>query len=256
MIPTPHTRIGHSTTHTIEVCGYDLPGELMGTVDFAALFFLMVTGRLPGNGEARLFNSVLVALADHGLTPSALAARLTYTGAPEAVQGALAAGLLGGGSVILGAIEDAGRMLRAASPAPDATDSDLQTLAGRIVDDHQARKARIPGIGHPIHTEGDPRTTRLCEIAVQEGLLGVHIRLLLRIQAVASTRGRGLPINAAGASGAILCDLGVDANALRGVALVARSAGLVGHLVEEARTPLGRWLWNRAERDIPYIKPE
>ncbi len=256
MTSIPHTGIGHSTTHTIEVCGRDLTGELMGTVDFAALFFLLVTSRLPGKGEARLFNSILVALADHGLTPSALAARLTYTGAPEAVQGAVAAGLLGGGSVILGAIEEAGRMLRATSPAPDATDSDLDALAGRIVDDHQGRKARIPGLGHPIHTEGDPRTARLCEIAAQEGLLGVHIRLMLRIQTAASARGQELPINAAGASGALLCDLGVDANALRGVALVARSAGLVGHLVEEARTPLGRWLWNRAEREIPYIKPE
>jgi len=252
----PHTSIGHSTMDSIEVCGHDLTGELMGEVDFASVFFLLVMGRLPSKNEARLFNAILVALADHGLTPSALAARLTYTGAPEAVQGAVAAGLLGVGSVVLGTLEDAGRMLRAAVPAPDATDAYLDAIARRLVEDHRERKARLPGLGHPIHTKGDPRTERLLKIAEQEGLRGVHVRLMLRVQAQASAHGKFLPLNAAGASGALLCDLGIATAALRGVALVARSAGLVGHLVEEARAPLGQWLWVTAERDIPYTEPD
>ncbi|TVT60950.1 citryl-CoA lyase [Amycolatopsis rhizosphaerae] len=248
------TAIGHSTKDTVEVCGHNLTDELMGEVDFAAVFFLLVSGRLPGKGEARLFNAVLVALADHGLTPSALAARLTYTGAPEAIQGAVAAGLLGAGSVFLGVFEDAGRMLRAESPAADSTDSDLDTIATRVVEDHRSRKARLPGLGHPIHTGGDPRTARLLRIAEEEGLLGPHTRLMLRVQQAAS-RGRDLPLNAGGASGALLCDLGIDTAALRGIALVARSAGLVGHLVEEAHAPLGRWLWDTAERETTYTHP-
>lgn len=251
--PTLQTSIGHSTPETIEVCGHDLCGELMGEVDFAAVFFLLVAGRLPAGGEARLFSATLVSLADHGLTPSALAARLTYTGAPEAVQGAVAAGLLGGGSVFLGVFEDAGRMLRAAAPGAGATDAELDGLAHRIVDDHRERRARVPGLGHPVHTGGDPRTTRLWEIAEQEGLLGPHLRLMGRVQAAAAaSSGRPLPLNAGGASGALLCDLGIDGAALRGVALVARSAGLVGHLVEESHRPLGRWLWDTAERGVTY----
>ncbi|MEU1548299.1 citryl-CoA lyase [Nocardia sp. NPDC005745] len=242
------TSIGHSTVDSIEVCGYDLTGELMGEVDFAAVFFLLVSGRIPGKGEVRLFNAILVALADHGLTPSALAARLTYTGAPEAVQGAVAAGLLGGGSVFLGVFEDAGRMLRAQSPTED---SDLDVLADRIVADHRGH--RLPGLGHPTHVNGDPRTARLVQIAEEEGLLGPHTRLMLRVQA---RSGKPLPLNAGGASGALLCDLGIDSTALRGIALVARSAGLVGHLVEESRAPLGRWLWDTAERETTYTPPD
>ncbi|GAA3526118.1 citryl-CoA lyase [Amycolatopsis ultiminotia] len=251
--PPLRTSIGHATPDSIEVCGHDLTNGLMGEADFAAVFFLLVSGRLPDNGEARLFNAILVALADHGLTPSALAARLTYTGAPEAVQGAVAAGLLGAGSVFLGVFEDAGRMLRSAIPAGDG---DLDAIAVRLVEDHRERKARLPGLGHPIHTEGDPRTARLLQIAEQENLLGPHIRLMLRVQAVASSGGKSLPLNAGGASGALLCDLGIDTAALRGVALVARSAGLVGHVVEEARSPLGRWLWDTAERETTYVRPD
>lgn len=245
------TSIGHSTVDSIEVCGHDLTGELMGEADFATVFFLLVSGRVPGKGEARLFNAILVALADHGLTPSALAARLTYTGAPEAIQGAVAAGLLGGGSVFLGVFEDAGRMLRAAAPTAD---SDLDAIAARLVEDHRRRNARLPGLGHPTHIHGDPRTARLVQIAEEDGLLGPHIQLMLRIQQMASSA-KPLPLNAGGASGALLCDLGIDTAALRGVALVARSAGLVGHLVEEAHSPLGRWLWDTAERETTYTRP-
>ena len=241
------TSIGHSTVNSIEVCGYDLTGELMGEVDFAAVFFLLISGRTPEPGESRLFNAILVALADHGLTPSALAARLTYTGAPEAVQGAVAAGLLGAGAVFLGVFEDAGRMLRAQSPTED---SDLDVLADRIVADHRGR--RVPGLGHPTHVDGDPRTARLVQIAEQEGLLGPHTRLMLRVQA---RSGKPLPLNAGGVSGALLCDLGIDSAALRGVALVARSAGLVGHLVEESLVPLVRWLWDNADRETAYSPP-
>lgn len=225
----------------------------MGEADFASVLFLLVTKRLPDPGTARLFNAVLVALADHGLTPSALAARLTYTGAPEAIQGAVSAGLLGGGSVFLGVFEDTGRMLRTSSVRPDAQDSDLETIARTLVDDYAKRGKRIPGLGHPVHKTADPRVTRLLEIAEQEKLVGPNTRLMQHVQRAASRPGHLVPINAGGIGGALLCDLGVDTAALRGVALVSRAAGLVGHLVEEAHAPLGRWLWDTAEHNVNYV---
>lgn len=252
-LPAMRTSIGFTTEDEIRVQGYRLADELMGEVDFGSMFFLLVTGRLPHTGEARLFNAVLVALADHGLTPSALAARLTYTGAPESIQGAVAAGVLGAGSVFLGVFEEAGRMLRAAAPAHDADDAALAAIAGSVVDDHQRRGARIPGIGHPVHKSGDPRTARLLALAEEHGVVGPHIRLMTHIQRTADARSRApLPLNAGGMSGAVLCDLGIDSSVLRGMAVVSRAAGIVGHLAEEARAPIGRTLWYLAEQSTEY----
>ncbi|MFD2414861.1 citryl-CoA lyase [Amycolatopsis pigmentata] len=250
------TSIGHSTPDRIEVKGLDLANALMGEVDFGSVFFLLAAGRLPAMGEARLFNAILVALADHGLTPSALAARLTYLGAPDAVQGAIAAGLLGAGSTFLGVFENVGRLLRAAMPASTTSEAELDAIAVRLVAKHEELGTRLPGLGHPVHHGGDPRTLRLIEIAEEEGLLGPHIRLMLRVQAHAAAGAtRPLPLNAGGASGALLCDLGIATPGLRGVALVSRAAGLVGHVLEEASAPIGRWLWDTAENSVTYVTP-
>lgn len=252
-MPPMTTSIGRSTADDIWVQGYDLAGELMGEVDFGSVFYLLITGRLPTAGEARIFNAVLVALADHGLTPTALAARLTYTGAPDAIQGAIAAGVLGAGSVFLGVFEDAGRVLTAAGPTPDTSEEDLERMAAEIVEDHRDRGARIPGLGHPFHKDGDPRTARLLALAREHDLLGPHTRLMLRVQERAtSPSGRQLALNAGGACGALLCDLAIDTAVLRGVAVVSRAAGVVGHLAEEARAPMGRTLWYLAERESTY----
>jgi citrate synthase len=255
-LPPMTTSIGHSTADGIWVQGYDLADELMGEVDFGALFFLLITGWLPGAGEARVFNAVLVALADHGLTPSALAARLTLLGAPEAIQGAVAAGVLGAGSGFLGVFEDAGRMLRSAGPTADMDDETLGRLAEEVLEDHRSRGARVAGLGHPFHKSGDPRVARLDVLVREHGLLGPHVRLMRRVQELArSTSGGRLPLNAGGMCGALLCDLGVETTALRGVAVVSRAAGIVGHLTEEAREPLARTLWLTAERDAQYRAP-
>jgi citrate synthase len=247
------TAIGHSTADTILVQGYNLTDELMGEIDFGGVFFLLITGRLPVDGEARLFNAILVALADHGLTPTALAARLTYTGAPDAVQGAIAAGILGAGSVFLGVFEDAGTMLRAAAPDPGATGDEIARTAAELVAGRRERGQRIPGLGHPLHKQGDPRTTRLLQIARDVGPLGVHTRLMLAVEAAAASSSEvPLPLNAGGLSGALLCDLGVDTAILHGVAVVSRAAGIAGHLAEEAHAPMGRLLWDLAERETSY----
>jgi citrate synthase len=251
------TSIGHSTADSITVRGRDLVTEIMGEVSFADLAFLLVAGRNPTGDESVLLNAVLASLADHGLTPTALAARLTYTGAPESLQGAIAAGLLGGGSVFLGPVEDTARFLAgilAKVPAERVSeDAALERAATEAVGQAVSSRRRIPGLGHPIHTQADPRTPRIYELARQTGLSGAHLRLLeLVAQAHAAASGKTLPINGAGAAGAALADLGFPPLVARGFALLARTAGLLGHLAEESEHPIGMRLWKDVDRRASF----
>ncbi|HVN51435.1 MAG TPA: citryl-CoA lyase [Acidimicrobiales bacterium] len=246
------TWIGSSGVEHTRVAGRDLPTEVMGHLSLTELSYLLVTRREPTAAQRRQVDAVLVSLADHGLTPSALATRLTYTGAPESLQGAVAAGLLGAGSVFLGPTGDTAELLADALERSgrrgDLDDSTLRATATEIVETSRAAGARVPGLGHPIHKGGDPRTPRIYELAEREGLLGPHLRLLAMVaEAHAAASGRSLPINGAGAGGAALLDAGVPAGAVRGMALIARTAGLVAHLVEEAESPIGLPLWREVE---------
>ncbi len=196
---------------------------------------------------------MLVSLADHGLTPSALAARLTYTGAPEAIQGAVAAGLLGAGSVFLGPAGDTAQFLADAlrrarrAGTDDACAAAHRRDRGRGAASRPARGCR--GSGIPCTRAEDPRTPRLYELAAEEGLLGPHLRLLALVAAVhEEATGKHLPINGAGAGGAALVDLGVPPASVRGFVLIARTAGLVAHLAEEAQQPIGRQLAHEIEQ--------
>jgi citrate synthase len=240
------TSVGTSDADSITVMGRDVAGELMGRVTLTELAFLVVRRRLPSEGEARMLDAVLVSLADHGLTPTVLAARLTYTGAPESLQGAIASGLLGSGSVFLGVVEDTARFLGAIL---EGEPSDLAAAAREALAEHQGR---VPGLGHPIHKVEDPRTPRLYAIAEETGTLGPHLRLL---REVAAAHGRGLPINGAGVAGAALADLGFRAQLLRGFALLARTAGLLGHLAEEMERPLGMPLYREVDERAEYEPP-
>jgi citrate synthase len=257
------TSIGSADENSISVLGHDLPRELMGRVGFSELAFWLVAMRRPTAGELRVFEAVLVALADHGLTPTAIAARLTLTGAPESVQGALAAGLLGGGSRFLGVTEDAGRFLAAALAARTAdgghlpaTDDGWDDLARDAVRSQRAARRYVPGLGHTLHRNGDPRTPALLRIAVEEALLGPHLRLFEAIGRVhPELLGRTLPLNGAGACGAALCDLGFPLETLRGFALLARTAGLLGHIAEEMRRPIGLDVYEHVDRSTDYEPP-
>ena len=247
------TWIGGATRDEITVAGRDLPAEIMGKLTLTELAYLLVTRREPTPAQTRVLDAVLVSLADHGLTPSALAARLTYTGAPEAIQGAVAAGLLGAGSVFLGPAGDTAQFLFDALQADGAPanpdDAQLTRIAEAAVDARRAEGARVPGLGHPVHKDVDPRTPRLYAIAAEEGLLGTHLRLLERVGEVNERRsGKHLPVNGAGAGGAALVDLGLPPSSARGMVLIARTAGLVAHLVEEANQPIGMPLWLEVER--------
>ena len=236
------TRIGQTTPDTITVAGRDLPSEIMGRLSLTELAYVLLTDREPTAGERRVLDACLVSLADHGLTPSAMAARLTHTGAPEAIQASVAAGLLGAGSVFLGPTGDTAEVLHAA--IAEFGPGDLDHCAIHIVDRCIDAGRRVPGLGHPIHRVEDPRTPRLYAIAEEEGLLGPHLDLLRRVAAIhEAATGKRLPINGAGAAGAALVDVGVPPSVVRGFVLIARTAGLVAHLLEESQQPLGLPLW-------------
>jgi citrate synthase len=239
------TSVGASDADSITVMGRDLAGELLGKTTFTELTFLLVRRRAPSPAETRMLDAVLVALADHGLTPTVLAARLTHTGAPESLQGAMAAGLLGGGSVFLGVVEDAVRFL-------DAAGDDVEAAVARELEAGR----RVPGLGHPVHKVEDPRTPRIYEIAEETGLLGSYLTRLREVAAAyASQTGRELPINGAGVAGAALADLGFPAPLLRGFALLARTAGLLGHLAEEMQSPIGMRLYREVDERAKYAPP-
>jgi citrate synthase len=243
------TGIGATTADSITIRGRNLADELMGRVTFTELSFLLVQGQAPTPEQARLLDAVLVSLADHGLTPTVLAARLTHTGAPESLQGAVAAGLLGAGSVFLGVVEDAAEFLAAiVAAAGSQDDAALAAATEFAVAARLDGGGRVPGLGHPIHKIEDPRTPRMYAVAAECGLLGVNLRALRMVaDAQAARSGRPLPINGAGAAGAALADLGFAPEIVRGFALLARTAGVVAHLAEEMTHPLGMPLFRELD---------
>ena len=257
------TSLGTSTADSIGLLGQDLTADLMGKVGFGELAFWLVAMRRPTPGEVRVFESVLVALADHGFTPTAIAARVTYLSAPDSLQGALAAGLLGGGSRFLGVTEDCGSYLHqvlaqhegALPEDPDDTAA-WDALALQAVTETREAKRFVPGLGHPVHKQGDPRTPVLIAIAEEEGLRGPHLRLFEAIGRVhEQVLGRRLPLNGAGVCGAALADLGLPVELLRGFALLARAAGLLGQLAEERRRPIGNDIYLTVDRNATYVDP-
>ena len=223
--------LGWSTADRITVLGKDLPGEILGKVNLGDMAFLELTRRLPNEKESRLFNAMVVTLVEHGITPSALAARLTYLGAPEAMQAAVAAGLSGLGSVFVGSMEGVARML--------SENADVDQMK------------RVPGLGHPLHKPVDPRTVRLFQIARETGFYGKYCERLEEIG-----RKKNLVVNATGAIGALACELGLDWRAVKGLGVMARAIGLVGHLLEEARQPMAEAVWHQIEEQASkHLKP-
>jgi citrate synthase len=238
------TGIGASTPETITIRGRNLADDLMGRMTFTEVVYLLVRGEAPTAGQAGMLDAVLVSLADHGLTPTVLAARLTYTGAPESLQGAVAAGLLGAGSVFLGVVEDTAVFLEGIE---DAAGADAAVRA------QLAAGKRVPGLGHPVHKVEDPRTPRMYAIAEETGQLGANMRALRLVAgAHAEQTGRALPINGAGVGGAALADLGFTPAIVRGFALIARTAGIVAHLAEEIEQPIGMELFREVDGRAHY----
>lgn len=243
--------LGRSTPDQIFVQGHDLTADLIGKVSLGDVAFLELKGRLPDHHESVMFNALLVTLVEHGTTPSTIAARLTYFGAPESLQGAVAAGLLGMGDRFGGSIEQAARTLQ------EAPQGDLRATARKIVDEHRARNEIIPGLGHPIHKAADPRTTRLFELASTHGFSGRHVHLMEVIAEEASkVYGRDLPVNATGAIAAVASEMEFPWRITRGIAVMARAVGLVAHLQEEMDAPMAAEIWSRTEQEAGAENPQ
>lgn len=238
-----NSEIAWSDEHTIYLRGMNLCDEVIGTTSLTELLVLEVLGRRPTQDETRMLDALLVSVAEHGITPSVIAARVTYLGAPESLQGAIASGLLGAGDRYLGTSEQAARMLGEALAAePEA---DLEQVSEDIVSRLRSERTVIPGVGHPIHKDADPRAARLSELARKSGFLGRHTELLYAVSTAASAQmGRSMPVNGAGIVGSIAADMGFPTEVIRGLGVVARTVGLVGHLFEEMRNPLGSRIWN------------
>lgn len=238
-----------ATPTKVVVQGLDLCEEIVGKVDFGQMAFLEFFGRLPNDNENRMFNAVMVILVEHGITPSSLATRMTYCGAPEAVQASVAAGLLGLGSVFVGSIDGAARLLQEALPDPSAS-VDLGKIAERVVSDFRSRREIIPGLGHPFHKPIDPRTPALFRVAEETGFKGPYVELMTLISEETSRRaGKQIPLNVTGAMGAIASEFGLPWRACRGLAVAARAVGLVGHVIEEMRQPMADELYMRIEQE-------
>jgi len=257
---TYKTGLGTSDADSITLLGHDLATEILGKYSFGELSYYLITKRRPTPGQLVMFEAVLASLADHGFTPTAIAARLTYASAPDSLQGALAAGLLGGGSRFLGVTEDCAhflaRELKEIGDAP-TTQEAWDAAALNAVQKQRDIGKFVPGLGHPVHKQGDPRTPVLMAMAREQGLFGSHLSLFESIGRVHSqVLGKTLPLNGAGVCGAVLADAGIPMGVMRGVALLARCAGLLGHLVEEQTDPIGIDVYMNVDRNIDYQPPK
>jgi citrate synthase len=245
--------MGRSTTDQISVLNRDLCADILGNLNLGEFAFLEVTGRVPTSGESVVFNAMLATLVEHGMTPSAITARMTYLGAPESLQAAVAAGLCGMGTTFAGTAEGAACILQRALAEEADPQLDLRGVAKRIATEHVETRRTIPGIGHPVHKPIDPRTPRLFQIAEANQLSGRYVKLMQYVSEEAEIQlGKPgqLPVNATGALGALASELSIPWQLCRGLAVIGRAVGLVGHIAEEIRNPLAREIWLRAEEEI------
>lgn len=247
--------ISTSNPETILVRGRDLCEELIGRITFTDHVWLLVTGDLPSESQRRVLDAVLVAIAEHGLVPSVQASRMTLAAAPEALQGAVAAGLLGCGSVILGAAEEAGLLLHEVIARAAATS--MRDAASEIILDYKEHRRAIPGYGHPLHKDYDPRAQRLLEVARQAGTSGRHIEAAEIIDdLLPELTGKPLAMNVSGAIACTLLDAGYPLLALKGAPLLARTASLIAHLLEERSRPIGFVLSHAGALAVEYDGPQ
>jgi citrate synthase len=245
----PTTAICTSDADSIHVRGANLVDELIGQLSFTEMILFQITGKRPSAMQVKLLDAVLVTLMEHGLTPSAIVTRLIYDSAPEALQSAVAAGLLGVGSTFIGTMEGCSALLDQIIAAPEG----MQAKAAEIAQEFRAKRKSLPGFGHPIHRPDDPRTPKLLALAESQGVPGKHIAALRALAAeIDRVYGRHITINATGAIAAVLGEIGMPQPVMRGVAVISRSAGLVGHILEERSKPSARWIWNTVEHGIAY----
>ena len=237
------TRISQAYPDRVEVRGRDLTGDLMGRLTFTEYFYLLLTGEEPTEEQRYFLDVLLVSIAEHGLMPSNVAARTTLAADPDSLQGAVAAGILGAGHVVLGASEDCARL--------------LEQNVGReplgVAQEIHSSGERIPGFGHPVHSPVDPRAERILELADERGVSGPHTALAVGLRdAVPEAWGKPLTMNVSMPIASVLLDLGFPSAAAKGVPILARTAGLLAHLAEEQVDPIGFELAAKAEEAVDY----
>lgn len=250
------TAIATSDAETITVRGQDLCRDLIGKIDFTDYFWLLVIGEKPTAVQRAVTNACMVAIAEHGLVPSVQASRMTLAAAPEAWQGAMAAGLLGMGSVVAGSSEIAARYMVDVIEASREPGADLESAVRASLAQLKAARAKVPGLGHPQHSAGDPRADTLLAFADANGVSGDAVACLRMLGRVApEVMNRPLPINVSGAIPALMLDAGWPLEAMKGIPLLARAAGLVAHLYEESQRSIGFILSHKADQGIGYDGP-
>lgn len=247
--PQPTTSIATSDAERILIRGEDLVEDLIGQVSFTEMFLLQLTGKRPPAVHVKILDAVLVTLMEHGLTPSVIATRLIYHSAPDALQAAVAAGILGVGSTFIGTMEGCAGFLEEMLAAPEGMEARAEAIAKR----HREAGKPVHGFGHPHHKPDDPRTPRMLAVAEGQGVPGRHIAALKELsRQVDKAYGRHITINATGASAALLGEIGIPQKVMRGVAVVSRSAGLVGHIYEESQKPSAAFIWETIDGAIPF----
>jgi citrate synthase len=251
----PVSRIGRAHSDRVEVRGRDLSSDLMGRLSFTEYFHLLLTGREPSEEQRFFLDLLLVAIAEHGLMPANVAARMTLAADPGSLQGAVAAGILGCGPVVLGTSESCATLLEAAQERV-ASGGAPAAVAEEVVRPIHASGGKVPGFGHPLHRPLDPRAERILELADARGASGPHV-LLARCfrDVVAEVWGKPLTMNVAMPIAAVLLDLEFPSAAVKAVPILGRTASLLAHLVEEREHPLGFVLAARAEEAIEYERP-
>ncbi|MGZ8706569.1 MAG: citryl-CoA lyase [Gaiellaceae bacterium] len=251
----PVSRISQAYPDRVEVRGRDLTGDLMGRLSFTEYFHLLLTGREPTEDERFFLDLLLVAIAEHGMMPSNVAARMTLAADPGSLHGAVAAGILGCGPVILGTSESCARLLEDAQERVSSGETP-EAVARDVARAIHSAGGKVPGFGHPVHRPLDPRAERILELADARGVSGRHVLLAHRLRdAVAEAWGKPLTMNVAMPIAAVMLDLGFLSSAVKAVPILARTAGLLAHLAEEQRQPLGFLMAGKAEEAIEYGRP-
>ena len=242
--------------NSITIRDRDLCGDLMGRLTFTEYFYLLVTGHEPSDDQRDFLDLLLVAIAEHGLTPTAVAARMTYDADPQSLQSAVAAGILGCGPVVLGTSELCGRLLTEAQAHVDAGESVADVTRAMATETRKAG-GKMPGFGHPLHRPVDPRTQRILSLVAERGVGGTFVALARAFEtAVAEAWGKPLPMNVSMPMAAVMLDLGFPAAMIKAIPLLARTGGLLAHLAEEQKSQIGFVMASHAEEAISYESSE
>jgi citrate synthase len=249
---SPVSHISQAYPDRVEVRGRDLCGEIIGRLSFTEYFHLLFTGREPTDDQRFFLDALLVAIAEHGMMPTNIAARMTLAADPASLQGAVAAGILGCGPVILGTSELCARLLEDAQRRVLAGETPA-SVAQAVAGDVQASGERLPGFGHPVHRPLDPRAERILELSDQRGVSGAYVLLARQLRdAAAKAWGKPLTMNVSMPIAAVMLDLGFPPAAVKAIPILARTAGLLAHLAEEQQHPLGFLMASHAEEAIEY----